>query len=90
MPTGFPFACISHNEEYGLPGDPKGGYNTSAGWFGMSAGPPGSYVSPGPEMAARYGNSWTDIPLLAQEQIVLAVYHTFGPTAWSTHGDCGI
>ena len=86
---GTALHCISHNEEYGFPGDPKGGYNTIAGYFGAPS-PPSAYIEPGPSLAATYGDSWLSIPLAEQVRWAWAMYLTYGWSPWSTAPGCGL
>jgi hypothetical protein len=77
-------ACISTHEEYGVDG-----HNTVAGYFGFIYSP-ASYVEPGPSLAARYGNSWMDIPLEGQYEVAYALEQKYGWSPWSTAGMCGL
>lgn len=77
-------ACISTKEEYG-----ENGPNTSAGYFGLIY-PPSGYVSPGPQIAAQYGDSWLDVPLDAQIALSYSLYQHYGFSPWSTAASCGL
>jgi hypothetical protein len=77
-------ACISIHEEYGVDGP-----NTVAGYFGFIYSP-ASYISPGPELAAQYGNSWQSIPLEGQYEVAYSLWQEYGWSPWSTAGMCGL
>src|SRR4029079_4350039 len=76
--------CISAHEEYGMDGP-----NTSAGYFGFVFSP-STYISPGPQIAATYGNSWLAVPLSAQIGMAYGLYQAYGWSPWSTAPGCGL
>ena len=88
VPSWFVSAvrCIAENEEYGFPDE--GGYNTSAGYFGMISAPSAYPGSSG--AVATYGDSWLAIPFAAQLPIVYAEYLKYGWSPWSTAPGCGL
>jgi hypothetical protein len=73
--------CISMREE--------GGHNSVAGYFGFIY-PPGSYIAPGPAVAAQYGNDWLAVPYAAQLMVAEALQRAYGWAPWSTAGACGL
>jgi hypothetical protein len=86
VPSWFVSAmsCISIHEEYGMDGP-----NTSAGYFGFIY-PPSTYQSPGPSLAATYGDSWLSVPLSGQLSMAYSLYNSYGFSPWSTAGTCGL
>lgn len=77
-------SCISDHEEYGYSGG-----TTIAGYFGFVY-PPSSYQSPGPAIAATYGDSWLNVPLSAQLEMAWSLYSSYGWSPWTTAGTCGL
>lgn len=77
--------CLARAEEYGPPGDAKGGYDTVAGFFGMSSGPPSVY--PGGSVAS----SWLSLSYWQQIPIVYATWLRVGDGGWpNTMPGCGL
>lgn len=75
--------CLARAEEYGPPGDPKGGYDTVDGFFGMIS-PPDTYPT-------GYGTSWLAIPYWRQIPIVYAEWLRYGSSPWpNTAPGCGL
>ena len=77
-------SCISDHEEYGYSGG-----TTVAGYFGFVFSP-STYQSPGPSIAATYGDSWLNVPLGPQLEMAWSLYSTFGWSPWTTASGCGL